>query len=110
MRKNKKYDDDDGRVIANMNVDGMPWNNGYNRWLGGFHKPKYQKKLEQEARKENNDNGEYANHLENDELHLTKKETRALVLNAVVAVLLIGAVFALAAFLFILFCIYVWFR
>ncbi len=23
----KKYDDDDGRVIVNMNVDGMPWNN-----------------------------------------------------------------------------------
>ncbi|HRX14200.1 MAG TPA: hypothetical protein P5087_04200 [Eubacteriales bacterium] len=21
----KKYDDDDGRVIAKMNVDGMPW-------------------------------------------------------------------------------------
>ena len=26
MSKRKKtYDDDDGRVIANMNVDGMPW-------------------------------------------------------------------------------------
>ena len=24
-RKRKQYDDDDGRVIANMNVDGMPW-------------------------------------------------------------------------------------
>ena len=24
-RKKKQYDDDDGRVIANMNVDGMPW-------------------------------------------------------------------------------------
>ena len=25
MAKRRKYDDDDGRVIANMNVDGMPW-------------------------------------------------------------------------------------
>ena len=25
MRKRKEYDDDDGKVIANMNVDGMPW-------------------------------------------------------------------------------------
>ena len=25
MRKRKVYDDDDGRTIANMNIDGMPW-------------------------------------------------------------------------------------
>ena len=25
----KQYDDDDGRTIANMNVDGMPW---YRPW------------------------------------------------------------------------------
>jgi hypothetical protein len=24
-KKRKQYDDDDGRVIADMNVDGMPW-------------------------------------------------------------------------------------
>ena len=24
-RKQKRYDDDDGRVIAPMNVSGMPW-------------------------------------------------------------------------------------
>lgn len=24
-RRRKTYDDDDGRVIANMNVEGMPW-------------------------------------------------------------------------------------
>lgn len=24
-RKPKKYDDDDGRTIADMNVEGMPW-------------------------------------------------------------------------------------
>lgn len=26
-RKRKVYDDDDGRVIAPMDVDGMPWHN-----------------------------------------------------------------------------------
>jgi len=26
-RKAKTYDDDDGRVIADMNVEGMPWYN-----------------------------------------------------------------------------------
>ena len=26
-KRKKKYDDDDGRVIAPMNVDGMPWYN-----------------------------------------------------------------------------------
>ena len=26
-RKKKVYDDDDGRVISSMNVDGMPWYN-----------------------------------------------------------------------------------
>ena len=25
MKKRREYDDDDGRQIANMNVDGMPW-------------------------------------------------------------------------------------
>jgi hypothetical protein len=24
-RERKKYEDDDGRTIAKMNVDGMPW-------------------------------------------------------------------------------------
>lgn len=28
-RKRKVYDDDDGRVIAPMNVEGMPWYNKY---------------------------------------------------------------------------------
>lgn len=28
MAKRKRYDDDDGRVIAKMNVEGMPWYSG----------------------------------------------------------------------------------
>lgn len=30
-RKMRLYDDDDGRVIAPMNVDGMPWYNKYEK-------------------------------------------------------------------------------
>ena len=100
-KKDKKYDDDDGRVIANMNVDGMPWNNGYDRWFGGIYKKKYRRNIE-EQQSQNVDDIEA--------LNVTKKETRVLMFNALVATLLIGLVFALAAFLFIIFCLNVWFK
>ncbi len=101
-RERKKYDDDDGRVIANMDIEGMPWNNGYNRWFGGIYKKKYRRDIEKQMAEQQQGAPE--------DLKLTKKETRMLVLNALAAVLLIGAVFALAGFLFILFCTKVWFR
>ncbi|MDD5923441.1 MAG: hypothetical protein PUC88_01475 [Clostridia bacterium] len=101
-RERKKYDDDDGRVIANMDIEGMPWNNGYNRWFGGIYKKKYRRDIEKQMAEQQQ--------VEPQDLKLTKRETRMLVLNALAAVLLIGAVFALAGFLFILFCTKVWFR
>ncbi len=83
-RKKKQYDDDDGRVIANMNVEGMPW-------------------FLSDALKNRKPSS-------SDELNdLTKEESRELVKGAVKAGLLIAGIFVLAAFLFILFCIYVWF-
>jgi hypothetical protein len=39
-RKRKVYDDDDGRVIAPMNVEGMPWYNPYKKSSGGDGAPK----------------------------------------------------------------------
>ena len=84
MAKSKKtYDDDDGRVIANMNVDGMPW---YLR--------------DQKRAKSSNSGVE----------DLTKEETRAIIWGTVKAGLLIAGVFLLAALIFILFCIHVWFK
>ena len=51
-KKAKKYDDDDGRVIADMNVEGMPWNNGYDRLFGGgFYKKKYRRRIEEQTEK-----------------------------------------------------------
>ena len=90
MAKKKTYDDDDGRVIANMNVDGMPWS-----------------MRDVMSRRRKSD--ERLNS-EQDFSDLTKEETRELVKGAMKAGLLIGGVFLAGAFLFILFCLFVWFR
>ena len=86
-RKKKVYDDDDGRVISSMNVDGMPWYNEKKSLFGGPKKEKEQP---------------------NNELPLTKQETRAMMCGVFAAALLVAGVFALAALLFILFCVHVW--
>lgn len=80
----KKYEDDDGHVIAKMNIDGMPGS------AGGMNQPASS----------------------GDEEPLpppTKQELRTLILNGVLAALAIAAVFAVAAALFILFCTNCWF-
>lgn len=83
MGKGKKtYEDDDGRVVAKMNVDGMPW---YMR--------------SQQEMPENNDLSD-----------LSKGETWEIVKGTVKASLLVAGVFVVAFLLFILFCIYIWFR
>jgi len=83
----KLHDDDDGRVIANMNVDGMPWYQRSERQLSGFNKSK---------------SG-------SDFSDLTKDETREIIKGALKASLLIAGIFILAMLLFILFCLYIWF-
>ena len=79
----KTYEDDDGRVVAKMNVDGMPW---YMR--------------DQRNRTPEN----------NDLSDLSKGETWEIIKGTVKAGLLIGSVFFVAFAAFILFCIFVWFR
>ena len=83
--KRKLHDDDDGRVIASMNVDGMPW---YQR----------SERFERNKREQASDFSD-----------LTKEETREIVKGALKASLLIAGVFILAMLVFILFCLYVWF-
>ena len=84
MEKQKKtFEGDDGRVVAKMNVDGMPW---YMR-------------AQRQKTPENNDFSD-----------LSKEETRAIIGGAVKAALLIGGVFFVVFALFILFCVFVWFR
>ena len=84
MAKRKEYDDDDGRVISPMNVDGMPW---YVR-----NRPDLASSDSQEK------------------LNLTKEEERAFMGGVLKATLLIAAVFVIVFFVFILFCVEVWFR
>ncbi len=86
MARNKKKPSfvDDGRTIANMNVEGMPWYS------------------EQKNNPENKG--------KNDFTDLTLKEKRAMMRGILGAALLIAALFLLVFFLFILFCSYVWLK
>ena len=75
-------DEDDGRVIANMHVEGMP---GYAGSTGA---------RETQAPQE----------------PLSKRETRLMIAAGIKWALLISAGFALILILFILFCVKVWLR
>ena len=82
--KKKTHDDDDGRVVAKMNIDGMPW----------YVRGRRQEKPESAS----------------DLSDLTREENMAIIAGAVKAGLLIGAVYFVVILLFILFCVFVWFR
>lgn len=82
MKQRKEFEDD-GRVIANMNIEGTPWYvpEGIEDKTSGqnYTKP-------------------------------TRGETFALIKGALAAGLVIGLVFVLAFLVFILFCTEIWFR
>ncbi len=77
----KKYDDDDGRTIANMNVEGMPW-----------YRPGRSEKSVNKGSK----------------VDLTKKERIGLYLGIFKAVSLVAIVFVGVFFLLILILTRVW--
>lgn len=86
MRKNKEKKpkfEDDGRTIANMNVEGMPW---------------YNPSKDIAPNKSAQDFGD-----------LTPQEKSAMMGGILAAALLVGAIFIGGAFLFILFCTQIWF-
>ena len=87
-KRNALPDGDDGRTIAKMNVDGMPW------YTGGFQAP----------------SGEEDNAPAPERRPMSEDEARGYAWAAVKASLLIGAVFAAAYGAFLLFCRFVWFR
>ncbi len=74
----KQYDDDDGRTIADMNVDGMPW----------YSKKRSEKKMPM--------------------VELSKEERLGLYSGIIKAVALVGAVFIVAFFLFIFALTKIW--
>jgi hypothetical protein len=88
-KKRKKLEDwDDGRVIANMNVDGMPRSPFRRKAFDefGFKKEK------------------------TEPVRLSREERRAIGLGIAVSYLLYGLVIFGGLALFILFCVKVWFK
>ena len=85
-KKKKEAFEDDGRTIANLNVDGMPW---YTEA-----KPLYPAKKEREKTALD---------------ELSRREAFKVSFNAMLAGLVVGLIFVGLALLFILFCVFVWF-
>ena len=84
-------DGDDGRTIADMNVEGMPW----------YTPP---------APEERAGTGHGAPQTAWESEPLSREERRHYILGAVLAALAVAAVFGLAYFLFLWFCTGVWLR
>ncbi|MGN1307496.1 MAG: hypothetical protein ACI4V3_07485 [Faecousia sp.] len=107
-RKAKKYEDDDGRTIAPMNIDGMPW---YVDTAKGAQK---EKKADDEEEKETSPEEQYRQLLKEEDpdayRKLERKETRAMVFASLKAAMLVAGVFLVGLLLFICFCVFVWFR
>lgn len=80
----KKKEELPDYTVANMDIEGMPWN----------------------TRK----SGQNLPGDTMEKLPLTKEETRSVIWLALKAALAVAAVFAIAAFLFILFCLFVWLK
>lgn len=87
-RQKKVYDDDDGRVISSMNVDGMPWQ---------FNGSKSTDECENQASDES-------------QIDLSPAEKRALMGGVFSAAMLVAGAFLLGGLLFVLFCVFVWLR
>ena len=88
MKKKKPEYIDDGRTIANMNVEGMPW---------------YSPKTGAASSDADESAGEKPEPLD-------LKQTLAMTKGVLLASLLIAGVFVIIFLLFILFCVFVWFR
>jgi len=82
----KKYEDDDGRVICDMDIDGLPW---------------HDKRIRRENRAARNQVMEG---------QMTKSEARRYTWYAILAGLLVVSVFSITWILFVLFCTKIWFR
>ena len=84
MTRNKRLPEgDDGHVIANMNVEGMPWYAPEENAPAPGSRPRDT---------------------------LDKRQTRFALWGALKASLLVCAVFSVGIILFVLFCLHVWFR
>lgn len=106
-RKVKKYDDDDGRTVADMDIDGMPWNDFHFGLFGGlFGSPRYiAARLEKKKRRREH-GGTVSASAEiplPDAEKPTDRESFGIWINAVLAGLLVAVIFIGAGFLLLLF-------
>ena len=76
----KQYDDDDGRVIVPMNVEGMPW---------------YQERPPEVPGRDQHE-------------MLTKKQTAQVIVTATLTALGVGLIFCAGIVLFVLFLQWIW--
>jgi hypothetical protein len=93
LKKPKQYDDDDGRVIVNMDVPGMRWHNP--------------NKMTNEATESSKPGHKWVG---SQVMDLTRKELRQVTWSALLAGLTIALVFSATWILFTLFATQVWFR
>ena len=93
LKKPKQYDDDDGRVIVNMDVPGMRWHNSTNKTIETSKSSKPDQKW-----------------VGSQVMDLTRKELRQITWSALLAGLTIALVFSVTWILFTLFATQIWFR
>jgi hypothetical protein len=107
MMKKNEYDDDDGRIVSDMsdldNYHGFRLGiiRPNNRFINPTKKKRDVSKIDEET------NSDF---VPEPELELTRQERWHLALNAMLAALAVGGVFILALFLFIMFCLHIWFK
>ncbi|MFA6947475.1 MAG: hypothetical protein WCQ72_00665 [Eubacteriales bacterium] len=100
MKKNKKtYDDDDGRVIAPMNLEGMPWNNP-GRWWSPRAQSGVKPKIPPQGEVRPDDSAAPQS--------LSRRETLAIALNAALAGLCVALILGGCGFVFIWILTHLW--
>ena len=107
-RRRKQYDDDDGRTIAPMNIEGMPW------YVGNSAAASKKKKNPENGEEEESPEAQYRRQLMEEDPDACRKldgrETRALMFASFKAAMLVAGVFLVGFTIFICFCVFVWFR
>ncbi|MDD2959006.1 MAG: hypothetical protein PHR92_10855 [Lachnospiraceae bacterium] len=104
MKKKKEKEELPDYTVADMDLEGMPWNR---------RKP-WSVSPSDRSGWEDIRSAEYGagagEERDGAEEPFSREETRGMIWGAMKAALLIGMIFVLAAFLFLLFCVFVWLR
>ena len=104
-RRRKQYDDDDGRTIAPMNIEGMPW------YVGNSAAASKEKKKPENGKEEESPEAQYRRQLMEEDpdayRKLDKLERRALMFASFKAAMLVAGVFLVGFTIFICFCVFV---